>query len=322
MNKELNQSQRKALGKGLSALLPGKGSGKPSSDSAASQSSRGERSEPAKPLPESFQSFQSIPVEAIKRNEKQPRVNFDEERLEELAQSIRANGIIQPITVTPVGEGTYQIVAGERRYRAAILAGLATVPALVRSTEQDKRLELALIENIQREDLNPIETALAFSSLIDQLSLSHEQVAERTGKERSTITNFLRLLKLPVEIQTDLEKGEISMGHARALLSLPTVQAQKDACQQILDRQLSVRETEKLVKLLISTEPAAKNGSGKKLAETPDPDANVRAALQELQSALGTKVRLTPKPNGGGKIEIEYYSADDLDRIYSLIVHN
>ncbi len=247
MNKELaNQSQRKALGKGLSALLPPRGAAP--RQETPSLSSRPAGNTARLPLPEHFESFQSIALTEISPNEKQPRTTWDAERMEELAQSIRTNGLIQPITVAQSSPGKYVIIAGERRWRAARIAGLTEIPAMVRSVEENRRLELALIENIQREDLNPIETSVAFSRLIEQHQLSHEQVAERTGKDRSTITNFLRLLKLPPEVQEDLAHGDISMGHARALLGLPNQNAQRTACQQILDKRLSVRETERLVK--------------------------------------------------------------------------
>jgi ParB family transcriptional regulator, chromosome partitioning protein len=318
MSKELNRNQRRALGKGLSALLPPKSSGAPPQATAADTLRATLANAPSAPLPESFESFETIPLAQISPNQDQPRGSWDMERLEELAQSIRANGLIQPITVCKLGPQKYSLIAGERRWRAARIAGLAEIPALVRTVEQSRVLELALIENIQREDLNPIETAVAFARLIEQHKLSHEQVAERTGKDRSSVTNFLRLLKLPREVQEDLGRGDISMGHARALLGLPTPQAQRQAAQRILDQRLSVRETEKLVKELTSAKPtgqAKEKGSGEPLI-----DPNIRAALEEMQAALGTKVRLVSRSGGAGKIEVEYYSQDDLDRIYSVIV--
>jgi ParB family chromosome partitioning protein len=318
MNKELNPSQRKALGKGLSALLPPRG-GNPRQEAPNPPQSIAEPATAFPELPENFESFRSIPLSDISPNEGQPRTSWDMVRMEELAQSIRANGLIQPITVAQTAPGKYLIIAGERRWRAAQLAGLAEIPAMVRTVEENRRLELALIENIQREDLNPIETAGAFSRLIEQHQLSHEQVAERTGKDRSTITNFLRLLKLPREVQEDLGRGDISMGHARALLGLPNESAQRTACQQILDKRLSVRETERLVKEWSAPKP---EGDGKGAKAEPPLDANVRAALAEMEAALGTKVRLVPKAGKGtnGRLEIEYYSQDDLDRIYAAIV--
>jgi ParB family transcriptional regulator, chromosome partitioning protein len=320
MNKELNPSQRKALGKGLSALLPPRG-GNPRQEVSAPSQPAAEPAPAIPELPENFESFRSIPLSEINPNAIQPRTSWDMARMEELAQSIRANGLIQPITVAETGPGKYLIIAGERRWRAAQLAGLSEIPALVRTVEENRQLELALIENIQREDLNPIETAVAFSRLIQQHQLSHEQVAERTGKDRSTITNFLRLLKLPREVQEDLGRGDISMGHARALLGLPTEDAQRTACQQILDKRLSVRETERLVKEW-STPKSESDGSSKSGKTEPPLDANVRAALAEMEAALGTKVRLVPKAGKGtnGRLEIEYYSQDDLDRIYAAIV--
>ncbi len=320
---ELDRSQRKALGKGLSALLPGKNALIPPKPEVKVELEAPAVAvlEPIAPeLPEKFERFESIPLDSIVANRNQPRTAFEADRLDELAQSIRMHGLLQPITVVRVGEGQYQIVAGERRWRAARLAGLSTIAALVRSAEENQMLELALIENIQREDLNPIETAIAFARLIEQHQLSHEQVAERTGKDRSTITNFLRLLKLPKEVQDDLIRGDISMGHARALLGLPTAEAQRQAAQQVLDKRLSVRETEKLIKLLSSGSGAS--GAPTKVKTIAEPDANVRAALESMQSALGTKVRLVAKSASSGKLEIDYYSQDDLDRIYGLIVRS
>lgn len=320
---EVDRSQRKALGKGLSALLPGKNALIPPRLEAKIEPevTAVPVAEPTYPkLPEKFERFDSLPLDSIVANRHQPRNAFEADRLDELAQSIRTHGLLQPITVVRVAEGQYQIVAGERRWRAARLAGLNTIAALVRSVEQNQMLELALIENIQREDLNPIETASAFSRLIEQHQLSHEQVAERTGKDRSTITNFLRLLKLPKEVQDDLIRGDISMGHARALLGLPTAEAQRQAAQQVLDKRLSVRETEKLIKLLSLNAGASASSAKPKVAA--DHDANVRAALEAMQSALGTKVRLVTKSGNSGKLEIDYYSQDDLDRIYGLIVRS
>jgi ParB family chromosome partitioning protein len=186
----------------------------------------------------------------------------------------------------------------------------------VRLVEDDELLELALIENIQREDLNPIETANAFSRLIEQHHLSHEQIAERTGKDRSTITNFLRLLKLAPAVQDDVVRGDLSMGHARALLGLPSHDQQREAAQRVIDGHLSVRDTERLVKNY--SEPAPERIATR--STTIELDANMRAALEELKSSLGTKVRLVPRSQDSGRIEIEYYSQDDLQRIYSAIV--
>jgi ParB family transcriptional regulator, chromosome partitioning protein len=310
MNNELNRKQRRALGKGISTLLsPREAPASALSQVAAATPARTE-------WPEHFQDFQSIPLEQLRPNEEQPRETFDAEKLDELAQSIQANGLIQPITVRRENNGTYTIIAGERRWRAARLAGLKEIPALVRSVEQDRVLELALIENLQREDLNPVETAAAFHRLVSEHGLSHEEIAERTGKDRSTITNFLRLLKLSPLVLNELTRGTISVGHARALLNIPDAQAQMNACQRIVSNQLSVRETERLVKNLtnVPTNTQVQENKEKKL------DPNIRAALDEMAAVLGTRVSLVPKAGAGGRLEIEYYSKDDLDRIYSTIV--
>lgn len=302
MNKEPDHNPRKALGKGLSALLPNRSlavipKSAPTTD---------ERSE----------NFQNIPLEQIRPSGEQPREAFDGQKLHELAQSIVANGLIQPITVSKSGADTYTIIAGERRWRAAQLAGLKEIPALVRSVDKHQLLELALIENIQREDLNPIEIAVAFERLATEHGLSHEQIAERTGKERSTVTNFLRLLKLSPLVRNEVVRGTISMGHARALLNISDARTQMRTCERVIAKQLSVRDTERLVKQI--TEPSASDGTKK--SEAPNTDPNIRAALDEIAQALGTRVRLVPKSDSAGRLEIEYYSQDDLDRIYSVIV--
>ena len=314
MTKEPDRSHRKALGKGLSALLPSRAA----HTAASAVDEAPVRNPSARPaLPENFEDFQTLPLTQITPNAEQPRSVFDNEKLQELAQSIRANGLLQPITVYRIGPQQYRLIAGERRWRAAALAGLQEIPALVRTVEQHQLLELALIENIQREDLNPIEVAAAFHSLATQHGLSHEQIAERTGKDRSTVTNFVRLLKLSPFVRNALTSGQISVGHARTLLNLPGEQAQADVCRRIAEEQLSVRQTEKLVKELTNAPPAKKKGELK--AEGAAIDPNVRAALEEIASALGTKVKLYAKSATSGKLEIEYYSQEDLDRIYSVI---
>jgi ParB family chromosome partitioning protein len=314
MSREPDSNQRKVLGKGLSALLPPRGS-------EPAKTKPLPIPEPSKKLalPENFEEFHNIALEQIEPNEGQPRGVFDQAKLEELAQSIRANGLIQPITVLKSGAGKYRIVAGERRWRAAKMAGLTQIPALVRSVEADRLFELALIENIQREDLNAIETATAFQRLVEEYSLSHEEIAQRTGKDRSTISNSLRLLKLAPHVKEELVRGAISMGHARALLNIGNHSAQAEACDEIVARGLSVRQTEAMVKeRSADIGKAVGAGNSKKGGEIEDP--NIRAAIDELQAALGTRVRLVPKGAGAGRLEVEYYSQEDLDRIYSVIV--
>ena len=315
MTKKPDRNHRKALGKGLSALLPSRVAS--TAALAITPEDLPLQTELNKPaLPENFEDFQSIPLHQISPNEEQPRSAFNDEKLQELAQSIRSNGLLQPITVYRIAPQQYRLIAGERRWRAANLAGLQQIPALVRSVEQHQLLELALVENIQREDLNPIEIAAAFHSLATQHGLSHERIAERTGKDRSTVTNFVRLLKLSPSVRDVLTSGQISVGHARTLLNLGDEATQVETCREIVEQQLSVRETEKLVKGL--TNPSSKKKGEFKLEGEPV-DPNVRAALEEIASALGTRVKLHAKSATSGRLEIEYYSQEDLDRIYSVI---
>ena len=315
MSNAQERNPRKALGKGLSALLPSRApTAAPAAVAVAPRPQTPEKS----PLPEHFEEFQSIPLERIQPGEEQPRDSFDSDKLMELAQSIRANGLIQPITVAADSNGKFRIIAGERRWRAARIAGLTEIPALVRNVQKNQHLELALIENIQREDLNPIEVATAFHRLATEHGMSHEVIAERTGKDRSTVTNLLRLLRLGVRARNELISGRLSMGHARALLNITDENAQGKLAEDIINRQLSVRETEALVKK-ITQEPQADSQVKENKAQTPE-DPNVRAALDEMAMALGTRVRLVKRSPTSGRLEIEYYSQDDLDRIYSVIV--
>jgi ParB family chromosome partitioning protein len=310
MSKEPERNPRKVLGKGLSALLPTRTAPTPEPQIPPTA--------PKPVLPENFEEFQNIPLEQIQPGEEQPRDVFDSDKIAELSNSIRVHGVLQPIVVYRDRENRYRIIAGERRWRAARLAGLSEIPALVRSVDRDRLLELSLIENIQREDLNPIEIASAFHRLVSHHGLSHEQIAERTGKERSTVTNFLRLLRLGERAQHELKAGTISVGHARALLNVDNHQEQARLCDQIIARKLSVREIEALVKKL--SEQATSPAKNEKSDDPPKVDPNVRAALDELEMALGTKVRLVPTSGAAGRLEIQYYSQEDLDRIYSVIV--
>lgn len=288
------KAPRKALGRGLGALLPDRA-----------------RSDQADPSPQSEQSIHSLSVALIDPNPNQPRRVFRDTTIEELAQSIRSDGVIQPIVVRRHGD-RYILVVGERRLRAAKLADLTEIPAIVRHIEQDRLLEVALIENIQREDLNPIEVATALRSMVQQLGLSHEQLAQRTGKDRTTITNLLRLLKLPKDLQHLVAERRISMGHARAILALDDEDHQRALGEKAAAQGLSVRQVERIVRDL---------NAPSREAESEEIDPNVAAAIQDLEQALGTRVRLVQRgQKGGGKIEIDYYSSDDLDRIYAVIV--
>ena len=274
--------KRPALGRGLSALIP---------------------DTPAAPAPS--ERALEIDTDLLRPNKFQPRTRIDEARIEDLARSIRTNGIIQPIVVRKV-EGGYEIIAGERRWRASQRAGLLKVPVVVRDIPEERLLAAALIENIQREDLNPIEEAHAYRRLADDFHLTQEQIADAVGKDRSSIANYVRLLRLPHEIRENVAAGSLSMGHARALLALPDEAAQLRTGRDVVARQLSVRETEVLVKK--STEPAPDRQETQK-------DVHTRAAEDKLRFALGTRVRIIRKGKGG-RIEIDFASEDELHRVY------
>ena len=308
-------NKRKALGKGLSSLLPGR----PSSPSTSVPSGDGQGgygyAAALKSLDTTDKNPTSLAIDDIQPNPLQPRTIFQAEKLEELATSIRANGIIQPLIVRRYKE-KYQLIAGERRWRAARLAGLAFVPVVVHELADPKMLEIALIENIQREDLNPIETAHAYDRLAKELGLSQEEIGQRTGKDRSSITNTLRLLKLPREVQLLLAERKLSMGHARAVLGLPTPEQQIELVEKTVAQGLSVRQVENLVQLQTTDRVgSAKAKDTKEITQDP----NVRAAVEELERSLGTRVRIVEQTDQRGRIEIEYYSQPELDRLFQHI---
>ena len=279
--------KRSALGKGLSALIPDA------------------------PEPPRHGAFE-VDIDRLSPNEQQPRVLMDDVKLDELTQSIKANGIIQPILVRRVGDA-YRIIAGERRWRAAQRAGLLKVPVVVRDVPEGSEkqlLELALVENIQRENLNPVDEALAYQRLTDNFALTQDQIAAAVGKDRSSVANFMRLLKLPEEVRGDLAAGALSMGHARALLALTDAASQRQAAREVIARSLSVRDTEALVKKMAA--PASAR-AGK--PEPTPPDVHTRAAEDRLRFALGTKVRIVRRGQGGA-IEIDFGSEAELNRIY------
>ncbi len=285
---------KKALGKGIGALL-------------------GDETEI------DLSSLSEVPVSVLKPNPQQPRRDFDETALRELADSIRQKGVLQPVLAEPSPEGGYLIVAGERRVRAARIAGLEKVPALVRHFTQEEKLEIALIENVQREDLNPIEEALAYRNLMEIAGLNQEEIAGKVGKDRSTVANALRLLKLPKEAQDALERGTLSPGHARAVLSLTNPADQHLLFRRILDRGISVREAEELAAAFAvgRRQPDKSRRTGRSGAASKDPE--VRAVEQKLIEKLGTKVDV--KGSGGkGRIEISYYSPEDLERLLEIIL--
>ena len=284
--------KRKALGRGLSALLPQIPESAKSPDASAESSG-----------------VQEIDLDLLEPNPDQPRSVLDESKLEELAQSIRSHGVIQPSVVTPNGnrEGGFHIVAGERRWRASQRAGLLRVPVFVREVEQTKRLEVALIENIQRENLNPIEEASAYKRLADEFNLTQAQIAESVGKDRATVANYQRLLGLPQEVRGDVAAGFLTMGHARALVALPDARAQRHVAREIRAQDLSVRETEALVKRITMPKRSA--------AATNDNDVHTKAAEERLRLSLGTRVRIV-RSGPGGRIEISFSSENELQRLY------
>jgi len=278
-------AQRKALGRGLNALL-----GTPDLE------------------PEQLR---EIDIDRILPNSHQPRKNFDEQALNELADSIREHGVVQPIVVRALEDGFFQLIAGERRWRASQRAGLTRLPAVIREAEEDSALEIALIENLQREDLNPMEEAQAYERLITDFGLTQEEVARRVGKNRATVANMLRLLRLPPEVQQWLRENRLTTGHAKALLSLSDLDAILESAKKIIQGDYSVRQAEMLVSRYSNRVPGAEYPAGSHGAVDP----NVRAAIHALEQALGTKV--TVQESGGkGKIEIHFFSVEEMNRLY------
>lgn len=252
-----------------------------------------------------------IPLADIQVNPKQPRRDFDEQALNELATSIKVHDIIQPLTVTRLSNGKYQLIAGERRFRASKIAGLKDVPAYVRQANDQQLLELALLENLQREDLNAVEIAMSYKRMMDELEYTQEQVAERMGKERSTVTNYIRLLKLPPDIQMAVRGGTLSMGHARALVNIDTVDKQLFVFKEIQQKGLNVRQTEELVRQMYKAE---KPGAVKSSVKTDLPAA-YKKIENNLASHFSTKVKMVHNQKGYGSISIEYYSLEELNKI-------
>jgi len=276
---------------------------------------RSPRSAPATPSPTepSEEGLRQIDLDRIWPNRSQPRERFDPQGLEELAQSLKSEGVLQPVIVRPAEGGTYELVAGERRWRAAQIAGLLRIPAVVRDVSDDRLLQLALIENLQREELSPLEEAHAFQTLITDLGLSQQDVADRVGKQRATIANALRLLNLPAEIQELVQSGELSAGHAKALAGLIDSKAQIDLARRIVRDGLSVRAVESLVRRPMRVVKRAKSDG-----EPRDP--NVVAAEERLQSALGTKVRIVQNRGGSGRLELHFFSPDELERVFEIVM--
>jgi ParB family transcriptional regulator, chromosome partitioning protein len=291
--------KKSALGKGLGALLSNAESDINSGNDATG-------------TPVVTGSVSSIAVSKIETNPFQPRTDFNDDSLNELANSIVQQGIIQPITVRKMGYDKYQIISGERRFRASIIAGLEYIPAFVRVANDQAMLEMAIVENIQRENLNPVEIAISYKRLLDECSLSQEQLSERVGKNRSTISNYIRLLKLPVKIQAAIRDGIITMGHARALINVDDIGMQLRLFDEILGKNLSVRKTESLTQKTSSKNSGDKNEKNKLSPE-------YRAIQDRLSGFYETKVEVQPSSKGHGKIFIAYYSVDDLNRILDML---
>jgi ParB family transcriptional regulator, chromosome partitioning protein len=292
--------KRRALGKGLEALLPHRAAPQPVQINAAADATS---SSPSSGTP------LELSVELIDRNPFQTRSQFDEAALEELATSIAATGVVQPILVRPIADGRYQLIAGERRLMASRKAGKATIPAIVKQASDEQAMEITIIENLQRADLNPMEQARAFDRLGREFQMTQEQMAKRTGKDRASVANFLRLLRLPMEIQGKVEAGQLSFGHARTLLALESPDSILKAAQKVLALSMSVRQTESFVQNMLNPEKAEKKERSK---EPLDP--NVREARDQMQRALGLKVAIEDK-GGKGKVIIEYTNLEAFDSL-------
>ena len=251
----------------------------------------------------------ALPIQDIQTNPKQPRHDFDEAALDELAHSIKLHGIIQPVTVSQLTNGKYRLIAGERRWRAAQRAGLTEIPAYIRQANDQQLLELALLENLQRENLNAVEVALSYKRMMDELNYSQEEVAERMGKDRSTVANFIRLLKLPPDIQLAVRNGKITMGHARALVNVGTVDQQLYVFREILSKELSVRQTESLVRNLYKQPTAVKK------AEKSETTGPLKRIQDKLASHFSTRVHLHQSPQGDGALTLEFYTTEELNKI-------
>jgi ParB family chromosome partitioning protein len=299
MNLNPDASKRRALGKGLEALLPNRPPAPPPAAAPAAS--------PDRKIPE-------IAVDQIDRSPYQTRGHFDQEALQELAASITANGLIQPIVVRSLPNGRFQLIAGERRWLAAKLAGLTKVPAVLREVSDEQAMEMTIVENLQRTDLNPMEQARAYERLSREFKMTQEKMAQRTGKDRASVANFLRLLRLPPETQEKVESGELSFGHARTLLALEDPEAIRNATQKVIALSMSVRQAESYVQGLLH--PESKKKQEQKQEEPLDP--NVREARDLLQRTLGLKVRIEDK-NGRGRVIIEYARLEDFDSLLAAI---
>lgn len=289
--------KRTGLGRGLGALLDEQGSSKPEKISGVGAAPKG--------------GINEIPVSSIEVNPFQPRTDFNQEALEELSESIKVQGIIQPITVRQLSENSFQLISGERRTQASKLAGLEKIPAYIRKADDQQMLEMALIENIQRENLNAIEIALSYQRLLAECDLKQEELGDRVGKKRATVNNYLRLLKLPPDIQIALRDGKLSMGHARAIINIDNVDLQLDIAKQIIENDLSVRKVEELVRQMVKPATPAK--------PKQEPSYEIIKLQDKLSSHFGTKIKINSDVNNKGEIKIPFISTDDLNRILDIL---
>ena len=295
--------KRTALGKGLESLLGPRVTQAPAASAAAPAAAVAPAEPAGKPL--------EIDVTKIERNPFQTRTKFDETLMAELTASVKAAGVVQPIVVRELGSGRYQLIMGERRWRASQAAGRTTIPAIVRQVSDEQAMEMTIIENLQRADLNPMEQARAYDRLGREFAMTHEQMANRTGKDRTSVANFLRLLKLPEQVQMGIEAGALSFGHGRALLALPNPSEMEFAAAEIIEQAMSVRQTELYIQKQLSPETRAAKSKTKMIEPL---DANVRDAQERLQRALGLKVAIVDR-GGKGKVVIEYSGVDDFDSL-------
>lgn len=298
--------KRNALGKGLSALLENANTDITTSNKLESEG-------------KIVGAIANIAIANIETNPFQPRTNFEETALNELSASIKEHGIIQPITVRKLGYDKYQLISGERRFRASQLAGLTSVPAYIRIANDQAMLEMALVENIQREELDAIEVAISYKRLIDECNLTQEQLSQKVSKQRSTITNYLRLLKLPVEIQLAIRNGDITMGHARALINIDSEDKQLDIYNQIVLNNLSVREVENIVRSEKVDKSIPSQTETNKRSIKVGLSVDEQAIVDDLRAVFNTKVQITKEANGSGKISIPFKSENDLKRIVDLL---
>lgn len=322
--------KKSALGKGLNALLP-EDQGEDASEDAAERADEAEGQSQLYRFEDGTQLLgrvAEVAVERIQPNPYQPREEFSEETLDELADSIEQVGIIQPITVRALEDGQFEIISGERRLRAARRAGLEHLPAFVREADSAEMLEMALVENVQREELNPVEIALGYQRLVEECGLTQEEVAERVGKSRATVSNFLRLLRLPRRVQAALREKKVSMGHARALIAVEDEAVQLDLFEEVIDEDLSVREVERRVR---ARREEAEESSEDSVEEDDEEESSTQAVsdrtdlqLQDLRgrlrSQLGTQVQINHRKDGEGTIEISYYSEEDLERLIEFLM--